>query len=98
MSGCKVVNQAERILDVAARKIRLILDYGATAVYQPNPGFFDVWDGHLQHRAERRTALNKQVDVLAMQVDQVGRLAGDLARTRAAGRRRTQPAVDRAFE
>jgi hypothetical protein len=36
--------------------------------------------------------------VLAMQVDQVGRLAGDLARTRAAGRRRTQPAVDRAFE
>jgi hypothetical protein len=86
-SGCKVVNQAERILDVAARKIRLILDYGATAVYQPNPGFFDVWDGHLQHRAERRTALNKQVDVLAMQVDQVGRLAGDLARTRAAGRR-----------
>ncbi len=57
--GCEVVNQAERIFDIASWKIRLILDDVATILYQPELGVFDIVNGHFQHRPERRTSFDK---------------------------------------
>jgi hypothetical protein len=67
----------ERILDVASRKIRLVLDDLATIPDEAAAGFFDIGDGNCEHRPERRTALDEQVDVRAVEADHVGRFVGD---------------------
>jgi hypothetical protein len=57
----QVVNQAERILAVASRKIRLILDDFTTVLYQPVLGFFRrqvlIWREREVTRGERRAIL-----------------------------------------
>jgi len=55
----KVVNQAERILDVASWKIRLIFDDFTTALYEPELGFFDAVDRHFQNRPQSWTSLDE---------------------------------------
>ena len=63
----EIVNQPERILYVAARKIGLIFDDPATVRHRSALGFLDVADRHFQNWPERRPAFDKQVDVFAMQ-------------------------------
>jgi CheY-like chemotaxis protein len=53
------VNQAERISDVASRKIRLVFDDLATVLDEAALGFFDTVDRNFQHRSERRAALDE---------------------------------------
>jgi hypothetical protein len=70
--GGEVVNQSERILKIASRELRLVLDDLCAVFHQPELGFFQIVNGDLKHRPQRRASLDEQVDVLPMQTDQIG--------------------------
>jgi len=55
----QVVDQSERILDVASGKIRLILDDFATVLHQPELGFFDIVHSDFKDRTQRQSKLDK---------------------------------------
>ena len=74
----KVVNQAERIFDVASRKVRLIFDDFTAILHQPALCLFDAVHRDFQNRPQRRSSFDEEVDVLAMQADHVRMLVGDL--------------------
>src|SRR5271165_4614660 len=74
----EVVNEAERISDVASRKIRLILDDFATGLYEPEPGFLDVINRYFQNWSQRRAQFDEQVDVRAVEADHIRLLVRDL--------------------
>jgi hypothetical protein len=76
LSGRQVVDQAERIFDVASWEIGLVFDDFATVLDEAAFGFFDIVYRYFQYWPERGTALDKQVDVAAMKADHGWRFFG----------------------
>ena len=74
----QVVGESVGIADVGSGEFRLVFDDGAAVLDQPAPGGFNTVHGHFEHRPQRRSLLNEQVDAPAVKADHLRFLARDL--------------------
>jgi hypothetical protein len=54
---------------IYSREFRLVLDDFAAVFHEAARGFLNIFDRHLEDRAQGRAALDEEIDVLAMKAD-----------------------------
>jgi hypothetical protein len=72
-----VIDKAVAVANIAARKVRLILDHGASLGQEAKFGSLHAVYCYLEDRAERRALLDEEGDVFAVEADYAGLFAGN---------------------
>jgi hypothetical protein len=75
--ACEVIDYAKRIFDIAARKIRLVLDNFTALLYESLLRVGNVVNRHFQDWPQGRARFDEQVDVLAMEADHLRVVVGN---------------------